>query len=157
MERFLIIVLLYLPFFDLIEVAEAQTVTQPTCTEIGAFEIVDGTCRNYYLCVDDGETLVPVILTCASSAIFDPTMGMCVSANIATCQQTAPTTTVAPCVRYGRFPIQDANCKRYYLCYWDGTGYVIMDNLSCPNTLVFEPASEKCVPPARYICPVITG
>lgn len=156
----MIIVPLCLPYIGLIGVAEAQAVTQPTCTEIGAFEINDGTCKNYYICVDDGEKLIPVNLTCASSAIFDPTRGKCVPANTTTCQQTTtppPTTTVAPCVRYGRFAIPDVNCKKYYLCYWDGTRYAIMDNLSCPNKLVFEPKSEKCVPPERYACPGITG
>ncbi|XP_011639046.1 uncharacterized protein LOC105428424 [Pogonomyrmex barbatus] len=162
MNSFSCIVLLCLQsYLSLIRIAVGQTAT-PTCTEIGAFEIYDGTCKNYYICVDDGEKLNPVNLMCASSAIFDPLQGRCVSESTATCQQTTTmppsTTTSAPlCVRYGRFPIQDAQCKRYYLCYWDGVRYTIMDNLSCPNTLVFNPVSEKCVPPERYTCPGTIG
>lgn len=137
-----------------------QTTTPVTCTEVGANEINDGTCRNYYLCVDVGEKLVAVILSCTPTASFVPAEGRCVVG--ATCQQTTTTTTTtttpAPiCVRYGRFEIPDVNCKRYYLCYWDGVRYTIMGNLTCPNTLVFEPMSEKCVLPERYICPRTVG
>ncbi|KYQ56360.1 hypothetical protein ALC60_04767 [Trachymyrmex zeteki] len=154
MNRFSIIVLLCL--YTSFKIAESQTT--PTCTEIGSFEIFDGTCRNYYICVDDGANLNPVILSCANSFIFVADQGRCVSESTATCQQTttaAPltTTTSAPlCSRYGRFPIQDVNCKSYYLCYWNGTNYTIMDNLSCPNTLVFNPTSEKCVSPQTFTC-----
>ncbi|XP_014487638.1 PREDICTED: endo-1,3(4)-beta-glucanase 1 [Dinoponera quadriceps] len=142
-----------------------QTTTPPTCTEIGAFEIYDGTCKNYYICVNNGATLMPVILSCAAGAMFNPALGSCEPGRI--CWQTTttttttttptPTTTAAPCVRYGRFPLPDVNCKMYYLCYWDGLRYTIMSNLSCPNTLVFEPVSEKCVPPERYLCPGVVG
>ncbi|XP_077281457.1 uncharacterized protein LOC143908057 [Temnothorax americanus] len=154
MDRFSIVVLLCL--CSSLKIAEGQTTAEPTCTEIGAFEINDGTCKNYYICVNDGETLNPVILSCASSAIFDPSQGICVSQNTATCQQTttmAPSTTSAPfCLRYGRFPIQNVECKKYYLCYWNGTSYAIMGNLTCPNTLVFYPLAEKCVSPRTYNC-----
>ncbi|XP_011692217.1 PREDICTED: uncharacterized protein LOC105452632 [Wasmannia auropunctata] len=155
MDRFSIVVLLCLyPSFKLVS---GQTTAQPICTEIGAFEIYDGTCKNYYICVDDGEELNPVILSCASSAIFDYLQGKCVSESTATCQQTttmAPSTTSAPlCLRYGRFPIPDVECKKYYLCYWDGISYTIMGNLTCPNTLIFNPLSEKCVSPQTYQCP----
>lgn len=162
MNRFSIVVLLCLhSSFNLIKIAESQTTVKPTCTEIGAFEIYDGTCKNYYICVDDGVKLNPVILLCASSAIFDPLQGRCVPDSTATCLQTttmAPSTTSAPfCLRYGRFPIQDVECKKYYLCYWDGVRYTIMYNLSCPNTLVFNPISEKCKSPQTYKCPGIIG
>ena len=152
MNRFSIIVLLCL--YTTFKIAENQTT--PTCTEIGSFEINDGTCENYYICVNDGVNLNPIILSCANTFIFDPVQGRCVSESTTTCQQatTPSTTTSAPlCVRYGRFPIQDVNCKSYYLCYWNGTSYTIMDNLSCPNTLVFNPTSEKCVSPLTFTCP----
>lgn len=161
MERLqlLLPILCLLSAFGLIRDPTAQIV-QPVCTEIGAFEIIDGTCKNYYICVDDGEKLTPVLLTCASSAIFDPLKGSCVPDTAATCLQTtiAPPTTVAPrCVRYGRFPIKATNCTGYYLCYWNGTDYDVMDNLTCPNALLFKPTLEKCVPPQSYTCPVTQG
>lgn len=166
MKRFSIFIPPCLLCLSLIDVAAAQATIGPVCTEIGAFEIYDGTCKNYYICLDDGEKLAPVLLMCAPSAIFNPGLGRCVPQSTSICLQTTtmpptttpPTTTTrAPCVRYGRFPIQDINCKRYYLCYWDGVRYAMMDNLSCPNTLVFEPMSEKCVLPTTYICPGIAG
>ncbi|XP_012532553.2 uncharacterized protein LOC105834539 [Monomorium pharaonis] len=152
MGRVLIAVLLCSSF----KIVAGQTTT-PNCTEMGAFEIYDGTCRNYYFCVDDGEELKPVILSCASSAIFDPDEGRCMPADATKCLQTttmAPLTTSAPlCLGYGRFPINDVYCKRYYLCYWNGSGYSKMDNLSCPNKLVFNPTSGKCVSSQLYKCP----
>ncbi|XP_018400232.1 PREDICTED: uncharacterized protein LOC108777771 [Cyphomyrmex costatus] len=157
MDRLLITVLLCL--YTSFKIAENQIIPPP-CTEIGAFEIYDGTCKNYYICVDDGVNLTPVILSCASSAIFDPLQGRCVLESIETCQQTttmASSTTAAPlCPKYGRFPILDVNCKRYYLCYWGGQSFTILDNLSCPNALIFNPMKEKCVSPSQYICPGIT-
>lgn len=148
MERFPIVIFLGLVCFSLVKVAGTQNTTNSTCTEIGAFEIDDGTCKNYYICIDNGATLVPVMLSCASSAIFDPSQGRCVPGNTTMCQQTP----LYGCLRYGRFPIQDASCKMYYLCYWNGSGYAMMSNLSCPNTLVFNPMSEKCVSPQTYLC-----
>ncbi|XP_029173667.1 peritrophin-48-like [Nylanderia fulva] len=145
MERFSII-LLCLLCFGALKVIEAQDTTKYNCTEVGFFEIVDGTCRNYYMCIDDGQQLTPVMLSCANSAIFDPDQGKCVPKNSTTCEQTPL------CTRYGRFPIQDVYCKMYYLCYWNGTSYTIMGNLSCPKTLVFQPTSEKCVLPEKYVC-----
>lgn len=157
MDHSTVIVLLCLCSF--FKIVNCQITTE-NCTEIGASEIYDGTCKNYYICIDDGEKLNPVMLSCASSAIFDPSMGRCVSEATATCQQTTimtSSTTSAPlCLRYGRFPIQDVECKKYYLCYWDGSRYTIMDNLSCPNTLVFNPTTEKCVSPQTYKCPGTT-
>jgi len=139
--------------------AETQAAL-PICTEAGVFEIVDGTCKNYYLCVDNGQTLIQVLLSCADSFIFDSVMGTCVSDSMILCQQmttASPITTSAPlCVRYGRFPIPSENCKRYYLCYWDGTRYSMV-KLSCPNLLVFQPLLEKCVPPQRYNCTLTQG
>ncbi|XP_032664531.1 uncharacterized protein LOC116841100 [Odontomachus brunneus] len=140
-----------------------QTTTPVTCTEYGTFEIYDGTCKNYYICINDGMNLVAVILSCATTAIFDPTLGrclpgaMCLQTTTTTTTTLAPPTTAAPCMRYGRFPIPDVNCKKYYLCYWDGIRYAIMGNLTCPNTLVFDPTSEKCVLPQQYICLGIVG
>lgn len=153
MKRFSITASLYL---GLIKIAAAQE-TMPACTEIGAFEIDDGTCKNYYICVDDGEKLNAVILKCAISAIFDPMAGRCVLDEGNMCQQTttSPPTTQAPCTRYGRFPLNDEKCKNYYLCYWDGIEYSRMDNLQCPKTLVFNPTSEKCVLPQSYTCPTM--
>ncbi|EZA56393.1 hypothetical protein DMN91_010275 [Ooceraea biroi] len=164
MERvqILVPVLCLLCAFVVFRDAKAQTAL-PVCTIPGVFEIVDGTCKNYYICVDDGVNLIPVVLSCASTAIFDPVRGICVPESTAICQQTTtpsplPTTTPGPlCVRYGRFPIPNTNCKSYYLCYWNGMGYSVMNNLTCPNTLLFEPVSEKCVSPLRYSCPVIQG
>ena len=157
MNRFSIIVLLCL--YTTFKIAENQIVL--TCTEIGFFEINDGTCRNYYMCVDNGVNFNQVLLSCASTFIFDPTQGRCVSESTTTCQQTTTSSTTTPstttsaplCVKYGRFPIQDVNCKSYYLCYWNGTNYTIMNNLSCPNTLIFNPTSEKCVSPLTFTCP----
>lgn len=151
MERFSVVVFLCLLCFGLMKVVGAQYTTRPTCTEVGFFEIYDGTCKNYYMCIDNGEGLISVILSCASSAIFDPSQGRCVSKNTTVCEQTSL------CSRYGRFPIQDTNCKRYYLCYWSGSAYTMMGNLSCPNTLVFEPTSEKCVSSQKYVCPGTQG
>ncbi|XP_011862368.1 PREDICTED: uncharacterized protein LOC105558994 [Vollenhovia emeryi] len=158
MSRLSIVVLLCL--YPSFKIVEGQLTAKPICTEEGAFEINDGTCKNYYLCVDDGEKFTPVMLSCSNIAIFDTSMRKCVPEGTAVCQQTttmAPSTTSAPlCVRYGRFSILDVECKKYYLCYWDGARYIIMDNLSCPNVLVFNPTSEKCVPPQMYTCPGIT-
>jgi len=143
MDRFSIIVLLCL--CTSFKIAESQT-TAPNCTEVGFFEIYDGTCKNYYFCIDNGEGLIPIMLSCASSAIF--VGDRCVPANTTTCQQTttmAPTTTTPFCSRYGRFSMQDVECKKYYLCYWNGIQYTIMGNLTCPNALLFDPISEKCV------------
>jgi len=36
-------------------------------------------CKEYCMCVDDGEKIHPVYMTCASSAIFDCIKGKCVS------------------------------------------------------------------------------
>jgi len=139
--------------------AEAQAAL-PICTKAGVFEIVDGTCKNYYLCVDNGQILIPVVLSCADFFIFDPVMGICVSDSAILCRQTttvSPITTSAPfCVRYGRFPIPSKDCKRYYLCYWDGTRYSMV-MLSCPNLLVFHPLLEKCVSPQTYNCTFVQG
>jgi len=139
--------------------AEAQA-APPICTEAGVFEIVDGTCKNYYLCVDNGQTLIQVLLSCADSFIFDPVMAICVPDSTILCQQmttASPITTSAPlCVRYGRFPIPSEDCKRYYLCYWDGMRYNMV-KLSCPNLLVFQPLLEKCVPPQTYNCTLTQG
>lgn len=157
MDRFFVVVLLCL--CSSCRIVEGQTTTKPICTKTkDAFEIYDGTCKNYYICVNDGEKLNPVILSCASSAIFDTSKGECVPESTSICQQTtitAPLTTSAPlCLRYGRFPIQVGGCKKYYLCYWNGVRYTIMENLSCPKTLVFDPNLEKCVSPEKYKCPV---
>lgn len=152
MEHFSIVLLLYLFCCSLIGVVEATT---PTCTMYWEFfEVYDGTCKNYYFCVYDGVKLNPILLSCDSSAIFDPTKGVCVPESEGICEQTTtvPPTTVAPCYRYGRFPIADIYCKKYYLCYWNGTTYAKMDNLSCPNILVFYPLLEKCVSPLKYNC-----
>ncbi|KYN43014.1 hypothetical protein ALC56_02819 [Trachymyrmex septentrionalis] len=153
MNRFSIIVLLCL--YTTFKIAENQIITR--CTEIGSFEIIDGTCRHFYICVDNGVNLIPVIFSCDNTFIYNPAQGRCVNESTFTCQQmtttTSSTTTSAPlCVRYGRFPKQDVNCKSYYLCYWNGTSYTIMDNLSCPNTLIFNPTSEKCVSPLTFTC-----
>jgi len=153
MDRFSIVVLLCL--CTSFKIAESQT-TAPNCTTVGFFEIYDGTCKNFYICVDDGERLQSVIMSCASSAIF--VGDRCVPQNTTTCQQTttmAPTTTTPFCSRYGRFSMQDVECKMYYLCYWNGGGYTIMSNLTCPNTLLFNPQLELCV--SEYECPGTSG
>ncbi|XP_012228789.2 uncharacterized protein [Linepithema humile] len=154
MEHFSVVFLLYLLYCSLIRVVE--TTVTPNCTMYLEFiEVYDGTCKNYYLCTYDGAKFIPVPLSCTSTTIFDPSVNMCMPESEAICQQTTtiPSTTVAPCYRYGRFPIADIYCKKYYLCYWDGIAYAKMDNLRCPNTLVFYPLSEKCVSPLKYKCP----
>lgn len=160
MDRFSIIVLLCL--YSSFQITVGQTTAKSVCTEVGAFEIYDGTCKNYYICINDGEKLNQVILSCASSAIFDPVESQCVPDNKITslCQQTTSSTTSvssttsAPlCVRYGRFSIPNTYCKKYYLCYWNGVRYTIMNNLTCPRMLIFNQFMEKCVSPTKYTCP----
>ncbi|XP_011156578.1 uncharacterized protein LOC105193716 [Solenopsis invicta] len=186
MNRLFLSVVLYLCLHSSFKIIAGQT-CKPTCTEIGAFLIYDGTCKNYYACEDDGEKLNSIILSCASSAIFDQILGRCVPKNRPTTTDlpisttlsstisasssftsespsstsasllttsASPSTTSAPvCDKYGRFPISDVKCKKYYYCYWNGNRYDIMNNLTCPNTLVFNPGLEKCVPPQSYTCP----
>lgn len=163
MDRFSIVVLLCLYSSCQIEESNSielsnQTTTKPTFKP-DAFEIYDGTCKNYYIYVNDGEKSNPVTLSCASSAIFNSSKGECVPEGPEfTCNQTTittPSTTSAPlCLTYGRFPMQVAGCKKYYLCYWNGVRYTIMNNLSCPNALVFHPMLQKCVSPQKYKCPL---
>lgn len=152
MQRFSVVFLLCLFYCSLIS---STATVEVTCTmDYEMIEIEDGTCKNYYMCISDGVRLIPVQLSCANCTIFVPTEGRCMPEITFTCQQTTtvPSTTVAPCYRYGRFPIADIYCKKYYLCYWNGITYTKIDNLSCPNTLVFNPLSEKCVSPLTYKC-----
>jgi len=164
MDRFSIVILLCLCFSFKVVKSQNVTTTEPTCTEIW-FKIDNKTCINYiYIYVDencvDSEKLSLAKLLCAGSVriVFDSsqTRYICVLANTTMCQQTttAPTTTTSAslCYRSGRFRIPDVKCKKYYLCYWNGTSLTKMDNLLCPNTLVFDPTSEKCVLPQTYPC-----
>ncbi|XP_020280779.1 peritrophin-48-like [Pseudomyrmex gracilis] len=155
MERHFANVFLYLLCFSLIKVAEFQVA--PICEVPGqTIPIIDGTCQNYYLCVSDGLGLMPIKLSCYIGTIFNPTAMSC---EPGICMQTA--TLVPPtCYRYGRFPdVSDNTCKKYYLCYWDNTiqQYTSMRDLQCPNTLLFDPRSEKCVLPENYTCPRFRG
>nr|XP_033330638.1 uncharacterized protein LOC117222817 [Megalopta genalis] len=117
------------------------------CTAEGYFEIVDGTCKNYYTCIFNGAALVSYDLTCATPTLFDPTMGICVTGYV--CTQSTP---VPTCPTNGRYPIPLTACKKYRVCY-TYQNVVINRILSCPNSLIFNPVSQTCVLPSTYKCP----
>ncbi|XP_076235689.1 uncharacterized protein LOC143180048 [Calliopsis andreniformis] len=64
-----------------------------SCITAGSFEIVDGTCQNYYICIFDGVELVSYNLTCANSTVFFPALGTCTSSTVYACTQTTTTST----------------------------------------------------------------
>ncbi|XP_015429677.1 PREDICTED: integumentary mucin C.1-like [Dufourea novaeangliae] len=64
-----------------------------TCTKEGRYEIVDGTCENYYMCIYTGVGYEAYNLKCPASTRFNPIMGYCTPSTIFPCTQIPPTTT----------------------------------------------------------------
>ncbi|XP_033330638.2 uncharacterized protein LOC117222817 [Megalopta genalis] len=117
------------------------------CTAEGYFEIVDGTCRNYYICIFNGAAIVSYDLTCVTPTLFDPTMGICVTGY--TCTQSTP---VTACTISGKYPISGTACKQYHVCLIY-QGIVINRYLTCQNSTIFNPTNQACVLPSSYKCP----
>ena len=76
--------------------------------------------------------------------VFDPSVKKCVLSTTFICKPSTPSTiTATPC--NGRFQLEgDITCKKYYFCYTD-TVNTIRYNLTCPNTLLFNPITQRCV------------
>ncbi|XP_078032747.1 uncharacterized protein LOC144467706, partial [Augochlora pura] len=121
--------------------------SQP-CAAEGSYEIVDGTCQNYYMCIFNGVILQPYNLTCASPSLFDPTAGLCMTGYV--CEQPV-TDNPSQCTTNGRFLIPGTGCKSYRFCYIY-PGAVINRTLTCPNSLIFNPGTQKCVLNSTYTC-----
>ncbi|XP_076636630.1 uncharacterized protein LOC143349339 [Colletes latitarsis] len=83
--------------FNFIPFGIFQAVASPEkCTKQGSFEIVDGTCQNYYMCIFNGVGLVSYEFKCAPSTVFSPVTGYCTPSTQYPCTQTTPpTSTVA--------------------------------------------------------------
>ncbi|XP_043262096.1 cell wall integrity and stress response component 4-like [Colletes gigas] len=81
--------------FDFIPFGMFEAVAAPEkCTKQGSFEIVDGTCQNYYMCIFNGVELVSYELTCAPPTVFSPVTGYCTPSTQYPCtQSTTPSTT----------------------------------------------------------------
>ncbi|CAL7933778.1 unnamed protein product [Xylocopa violacea] len=138
--------------FNLIPNAILQLVPSARqCVMQGIFEIKDGTCQNYYICIFNGVSFVSYDAKCATSMVFDPVAQYCRSSTEYVCTQIPPATT-PPCKMSGRFKISDPKCQMYYFCYWDGTMFIKVDNLRCPNSLLFNPVIQACVLPTSYAC-----
>ncbi|XP_076766679.1 uncharacterized protein LOC143433277 [Xylocopa sonorina] len=143
--------------FNLIPDAMLQLVPSARqCVMQGMFEINDGTCQNYYICIFDGVRFVSYDMKCATSMVFDPIAQYCKSTAEYVCTQTPPATPpdTPPCTMSGRFVISGTGCRRYYLCYFDDTTFVKVDNLHCPNSLLFNQATQTCALPTSFICNV---
>lgn len=141
--RVILIVFKILFIFILIQSGILQIIPSGrSCTAQGYFEIIDGTCKNYYLCLYNGVAFVSYDLKCLDSTVFNPITNICTADYI--CNQI---TTMDPCpFGVGRFPISDSNCQKYYFCYVDN-GSFVRYNLTCPNNLLFNSKTKQCMLP----------
>ena len=48
--------------------------------------------------------------------------------------------------------IDDAECKKYYICIYDETGSLVSYDISCPASMVFDPSVKKCVSSTNFVC-----
>ena len=48
--------------------------------------------------------------------------------------------------------IDDAECKKYYICIYDDTGSLVSYDTSCPISMVFDPSIKNCVPSMNFVC-----
>ncbi|XP_043519956.1 probable endochitinase isoform X1 [Frieseomelitta varia] len=48
--------------------------------------------------------------------------------------------------------IDDAECKKYYICIYDDTGSLVSYDTSCPTSMVFDPSIKNCVPSMNFVC-----
>ena len=48
--------------------------------------------------------------------------------------------------------IDDAECKKYYICVYDETGSLVSYDISCPASMVFDPSVKKCVSSTNFVC-----
>ncbi|KOC62831.1 hypothetical protein WH47_02534 [Habropoda laboriosa] len=129
-----------------------QTVPPSKCVMQGLFPIDDGTCQNYYMCIFDGAKFAPYGLKCAGTTLFDPSLKYCTSDYFCTqiIHDSSSTSISWPKV----YPLPDTKCQKYYFCFTNGvttTRY----NLTCPNSLLFNPDKQKCVLPTAYSCPPV--
>jgi len=59
------------------------------------------------------------------------------------------------CTTPGRFPNPE-NCSQYYLCVQITPSELYLSYMTCPNALVFDPASQYCTTTDNYECPSTT-
>ncbi|XP_043519958.1 uncharacterized protein LOC122533891 isoform X3 [Frieseomelitta varia] len=52
--------------------------------------------------------------------------------------------------------IDDAECKKYYICIYDDTGSLVSYDTSCPTSMVFDPSIKNCVPSMNFVCKFAT-
>ncbi|XP_017792721.1 PREDICTED: putative protein TPRXL [Habropoda laboriosa] len=87
----------------------------------------------------------------SSASTSTPTSPSATSSTSSSTTTSKPTTAL-PC--NGRYPLPDTKCQKYYFCFTNGvttTRY----NLTCPNSLLFNPDKQKCVLPTAYSCPPV--
>lgn len=151
--RVFLIVFKILFIFTLIQsgIFQALVPSGRQCVTQGLFEIIDGTCKNYYLCVYNGVVYTSYDMTCKGSTLFNPTNKLCTADY--TCTQitttTTPATIVDPCpLGVGRFPMipSDSKCQKYYYCFVEN-GQFVRYNFTCPNSLQFNSKTQKCMLP----------
>jgi hypothetical protein len=59
------------------------------------------------------------------------------------------------CTTGGRFPNPE-NCSLYYYCVVISPGTLYLQNMTCPNALVFDPNSQYCTTTDNYSCEATT-
>lgn len=110
--------------------ADASCNTQSfQCPAQGGFYAIPDTCgSSYYSCVNG----VAYVMTCPGSSIFDPSVGVCVPKEVASCLNTTPTPTVPTVTPTGPTPSSTTTTTQA-----PGT-------FVCPNEFGFFPTGIPC-------------
>ncbi|CAD1468847.1 unnamed protein product [Heterotrigona itama] len=56
------------------------------------------------------------------------------------------------CTTMGPIAINDAECRKYYICVYDKTGSLVPYDTSCPASMVFDPSVKNCVSFTNFVC-----
>ncbi|XP_050581978.1 probable endochitinase [Bombus affinis] len=170
--------------FNSISIGAPQIIpSNRTCVMQGTFEIVDGTCANYYICVFNGVEFVSYDMSCSPSMVFDPLLKYCTSPSNYICKQVTsstssstscstpsltPNTTssLTPSMTPSMTPSTTPSTKcvtngrfpipgncEQYYFCYVNGATIIRYDLRCPDGLKFNSVTQKCVLP----CPGINS
>lgn len=148
---FVVIGILFI--FNSIPTGLSLTLSNRNCTTLEPTAIDDAECKKYYICVhDDTGSLVSYDTSCPTSMVFDPSVKNCVPSMNFACKTSSIATTASTKLIgelcNGRFPVTgDTTCKYYRFCYADGATTITYPRLKCPNKLVFNSITQRCVKP----------
>lgn len=135
----------------------------PECIEEGKFPIIGSKCTQYVMCTRGTSGFRTKLYKCPENTGFNPDDSRCTFQYECTeavnfCETTfkspttePSTTTTSPeteiqfpeCADQRKLPIDNTDCKKYFLCIWSSTGF-ISAMYSCPNETYFNPETERC-------------